>query len=98
MEIRTGFWISDLFGAEDTEGINREASAARYAELLTGLLREAYPDAEIEVVYRDGGEGSLPYDMQTAVDGRTDVEEVAWVATYCDCVYNDMAWAVEVSA
>jgi len=36
----------ELFGCEDTEGIDEAASAARYDDMLLGEVLEAYPESD----------------------------------------------------
>jgi hypothetical protein len=84
MKITTGFLSGNLTGDSD---IDLDATAQNYADLLTEKLREAYPDAEIEVDWQDA-EGVVPYSLQTSVDGDTEHEEVAAIDSIAERVFE----------
>lgn len=80
-KITTGFLNGNLFDGMEVEGVDEEASAARYAELLEADIRADYPGAEVKVRRQDGV-GSEPYPHETRVFdpgddemGRSRVEE-----------------------
>lgn len=51
MKIRVAFGARALVGAHD--GIDRVASSTRYAELLREALEREWPEARVEVTWRD---------------------------------------------
>ena len=65
--IRYGFHAADLL-TDDSEKYDTRASVDRYIKQVEAALREAYPDAEVEIVTSFGTTGDLPEDLKTAVD------------------------------
>lgn len=70
-KISTGFLSGNLFN--DT-GYDEAASADNYAHLLRNALEDAFPDAEISVVYQRAS-GELPYACKTQVYFYTDTPD-----------------------
>jgi len=100
-QIGTGFLEGNLFGGHE-EGIDEAASAARYAELLTAALREAYPGADITVP-REGGSGVEGFGLRTYAyspqngderDPREELIEVA-IDDIVAAVYEGFEWVVD---
>ncbi len=102
-KIRAGFLDGNLFYGQVVEGIDEEASAARYTEMLEEDLQRAFPGAEIRVV-QDSGSGSLPYPCHTRAyapngfsEDRLD-EELAVekeVVAVSNCLWASGAWLVK---
>lgn len=79
-------WTPDgLWGTEDPEQYDWRKWEARHQEILEAKLREAYPDAEIEV--RKGGD-------YTEINGRRGLREADFVAAIESEAYEQ--WLDEI--
>ena len=99
-EIRYGFHGSDLFEGwveEDPEVYDHTESAREYADQVEARLKQAYPDADVEVVYDMGIGGVLPHPMKPAIDGMTDAVEVGFIEWVASQVYQAFSWLVKAS-
>jgi len=97
VSIRYGFHAADLFEGwqdEDPEKYDEQASAEKYARQVEDKLHEAYPGAEVEVVYDFGASGVLPDSLRTEVNGQNDHDEVNTVEHLAGLVYQDFEWCV----
>jgi hypothetical protein len=94
--VRYGFHAADLLiGDDEMEMYDERLSAAKYADLVETKFREAYPEADIEVVYDFGAGGVLPYPLRAAVNDEIDHREIGTVQHIAGQVYEDFAWCVE---
>jgi len=101
MKIITGFLTGNLLN--DTTNIDIDASAKRYAELLHDAIASEFPQADI-IIRWQSGEGSIPYDLQTAIYFSPDccyddaveniTEHVNWIA---DKVWQSFEWIIYAS-
>jgi hypothetical protein len=88
MRIKVEFSQDGLFGAAipEDEGIDAQASAARYGEALTNHLYAEYPNVEIEVVQS--------INDRVQVDGQTDHQQTPWVEDIVGKVWDGNDWMV----
>lgn len=97
--IRYGFLADDLL--DDWGSYDYDASVAAYANTVETALREAYPEAGVEVDWQEGISGAMPASLQTAVEDDeggyldTDHPEIPWIEDIAAQVYESFEWLVE---
>ena len=90
MYIRVEFSDAGLWGETDpdAEGYDAQASASKFAEMLTEELENEFPEADVTVRHT--------INDRHMVDGSEDVPgEIDWVGEVIDRVYQPFNWMVE---
>lgn len=99
--IRTGWLTGDVWQHDEVgaAGLDRDASLARYRELVEDAILAAYPTADLTITVQEG-DGSPPWDCRTRVyldpeDEERERQIVEHVDTIGDDVWQDDEWYVD---
>lgn len=101
MDIHTGFLQGNLFDGwdqSDIDGLDANASAARYAEMCRAAIEQSYPGATVTVEWQADAGGSVPYPLRTRVDGDDGHDDVPFVDEICSRVFSGFGWLVDADA